>query len=51
MTAEEQRAAYMGCCGTVQAADCSSRIQKTAMGKCTNNKLLISQGGRICISR
>lgn len=42
MTGEEEKADFKGCCGTVQAADYSSTVQKTAMGKCTDNKLLIS---------
>ena len=36
MTAEEERADYKGCCGSVHASDYSSRVQKTAVGKFTN---------------
>lgn len=37
MTVEEKRAELKGCCGTVQAANHSSRVQDTAMGKCTHS--------------
>ena len=37
MTAEEGRAGLKGCCGTVHAADDSSRVKKTGMGTCTDN--------------